>query len=183
MADFMDIITQRRTVRRFEDQPVPDDALATVLNAARWAQSWANTQCWEIVVVRDPAVRKAIEAAVPEGNPALRCIASAPVLLAICGRLGTSGYYKGQAVTKFGDWFLFDLGIATQNMALAAHALGLGSVVLGLFDHGQAKAAVGLPEGYELAALMPMGYPAKTPTAPPRREVSEFVHEDRFTAK
>ena len=74
--------------------------------------------------------------------------------------LTASGFYKGSVTTKFGDWFLFDLGIATQNMALAAHALGLSSVVLGLFDQDKARAVIGLPDDYEIATLMPLGYPA-----------------------
>jgi len=100
--------------------------------------------------------------------------------LALCAKLGTSGYYHGVVTTKFGDWFLFDLGIAAQNIALAAHAVGLGSVVLGLFDQDKARTAIGVPEGYELVALMPMGYPAEEPRAPKRRASQEFVHYDRW---
>ncbi len=168
----------RRTVRVFENRPVPDDVLRRVLEACRWAQSWANTQCWEIVVLRDPALRARLEGAVPEANPALRCIRSAPVLLALCAKRKASGYYRERECTKFGDWFLFDLGIATQNMALAAHAQGLGSVVLGLFDQECAAEILGVPDGYELVAFMPMGYPAETPRTPKRREIEEFTHWD-----
>lgn len=180
MSDFMQIILERRSVRQFEAREVPEDLLEQVLEAARWAQSWANTQCWEIIVIRDQAVKEAVQQSVPEGNPSLRSIVSAPVLLVLCGKLKASGYYKGVATTRFGDWFMFDLGIVTQNIALAAHALGLGTVVLGLFDQDRAREVLAVPEGYELVSLMPLGFPAGESKAPPRRAISEFTHYERF---
>ena len=92
----------------------------------------------------------------------------------------SSGYYKDQVTTKFGDWFMFDLGLATQNLCLAAHDLGLGTVIVGLFDHDKAAEALGLPQGYELVALIPLGYPAKVSSAPKRREISAFVHTEKY---
>ena len=100
--------------------------------------------------------------------------------MALCGKKNSSGYYNGQVTTKFGDWLLYDLGIATQSLCLTAHSLGLGSVVVGLFDHDAAAKVVGLPEGYELVSLLPVGYPDQAPKAPPRKEISQFVHYDRF---
>ena len=178
-----DTILTRRSVRSFEERDVPEEVLNQLLEACRWAPSWANTQCWEIVVIRDPDVRKGIEQAVPEGNPAVRCIVSAPVLLGLCARRNVSGFYRGQASTKFGDWFMFDLGIAAQNIALSAHALGLGSVVLGLFDQDKARTFLELPEDCDLVALMPLGYPAEEPRTPKRRALSEFTHYDRWGRK
>lgn len=180
MTDFMDIIKQRRSVRWYKDEEVSEEALNTVLEAGRWAQSWANTQCWEVVVIRDPAVKQELLAAIPEGNPSLRAMTAAPVVLGLCAKLGRAGFYKGRSTTKFGDWFMFDLGIFTQNIALAAHALGLGTVVLGLFDQDKAKAVLRVPEGCELVALMPLGHPAQVPAAPPRRELETLVHQERF---
>ena len=181
MDQFMDIIKGRRSVRKYDDKEVPDEILNQVLEAVRWAPSWANTQCWEIIVVKDPALRKKLQEALPpKGNPAFKSIVSAPVLLALCGKLKTSGYYKGQVTTKFGDWFMFDLGIAAQTLCLTASHLGLGTVIVGLFDHEKAAAALKTPEGFELVALIPMGYPVKISKAPRRKEVDEFVHVDRF---
>jgi len=180
MTDFMEIITGRRSVRQYADKAVPEELLQQVLEAGRWAQSWANTQCWEVIVVRDPSVKAGLMQAIPKGNPSIRCIEGAPVLLALCGQRERSGYYRGAAPTKFGDWLLFDLGVLTQNIALAAHALGLGSVVLGLFDHDSAKEILKVPAGYELVTLMPLGYPGGETKAPPRRAVSEFSHENAF---
>jgi nitroreductase len=88
--------------------------------------------------------------------------------------------FMDQVTTKFGDWFMFDLGIACQTIALAAHALGLGTVVVGLFDHDKARAVLKVPEGHELVALIPVGYPAKISSAPNRRKIAEITHPDTF---
>jgi len=180
MADIMEIIRSRRTIRQYEEKEVPEEVLNEVLDALRWSQSWANTQCWELVVVRDQGVKNALQETLPGGNPARNAVAAAPVVLALCAKLECAGYFKGSAATKLGDWFMFDLGLATENIALAAHALGLGTVVVGMFDHTRAKAALNVPEGYELATLMPLGYPARQPAAPKRKDVSGFTHYDRF---
>ncbi|MFP4531968.1 MAG: nitroreductase family protein [Desulfobacterales bacterium] len=181
MQDFMNVIKERRTIRNYEDRDVEEDKLKAVLEAVQWSPSWANTQCWEVVVVKDPAIKEKLkEDAVPGANPASKSLTRAPVVLALCAKLGTSGFYKEQTTTKFGDWFMFDLGIATQSICLAAHAMGLGTVIMGLFDHDKAKAALNVPDGYELVSLIPMGYPAKVPSAPKRREISEFTHTDTF---
>ncbi len=75
---------------------------------------------------------------------------------------------------------MFDLGIAAQNIMLASNAFGLGTVVVGLFDQDAAARAVNLPDGYELMALFPMGFPSKVPSAPKRKALGQFVHYDRF---
>ena len=180
MTEVMDVIRERRSVRKFEDREVPAEDLKTILEAAQWSQSWANTQCWEVIEVKDPTLRTQLQETMGKGNPATKAIVEAPVLLALCGTLQSSGYYKGQVTTKFGDWFLFDLGLVTQNMCLAAQALGLGTVVVGLFDHDKAKEILKVPETHELVTLMPLGYPAQTPKAPKRKAIEEFTHRDTF---
>lgn len=173
-------IKERRSVRNFEDKPVPDDLLHSVLEAVQWTPSWANTQCWEIVVIRDPEVKGRVQQAIPKVNPAFKAIMNAPVVLALCARLKDSGYYKNEVTTKFGDWFMFDLGLATQSIVLTAHAAGLGTVIVGLFDHDAAGKAINVPEGHDLVALIPMGFPSKIPSAPKRKEISEFTRDNTF---
>lgn len=176
----MKVIKERRSVRNFEDRPVPEDLLQTVLEAVKWTPSWANTQCWEIVVIKDPEVKARVQEAVPKSNPAFKSIVNAPVVLALCARLNDSGYYKNAVTTKFGDWFMFDLGLAAQSIVLAAHAAGLGTVITGLFEHDKAAAAVNMPSGHELVSLIPIGYPSKIPSAPKRKEIQEFTRENTF---
>ena len=179
--EVLEAIRTRRSVRKFSPEPIPEEALRTVLEAARWAPSWANTQCWRIVVVRDPGKKKALsDLLVPERNPAKEAVAKAPVLLAVCGLKGVSGFYKGKPITEKGDWLMFDVALAVQNICLAAHALGLGTVIVGALDHGRASELLGLPEEVELVVLIPLGKPAHEPKAPPRKEISEFAFSEEY---
>lgn len=181
MDAFMEVIKGRRSIRKYEDKKIPQEQLDTLLEAVRWSPSWANTQCWEIIVVTSAEAKAALQATLPpKGNPASKAMVAAPVVLVICGKKGTSGFYKGETTTVLGDWFMYDLGIATQTLCLTAHAMGLGTVVVGLFDHAKAAEAVGVHEGYQLVSMIPVGYPAKTGSAPKRREPGEYVHLERF---
>jgi len=180
MAELMEIIKGRRSIRRYQDKEIPEADLQKILEAVQWSPSWANTQCWEIVVIKDKAMKERINETLSATNPARKGLPGAPVVLVVCGKTLSSGYYKGEATTKFGDWIMFDLGIATQSICLTAHSLGLGTVVVGLFDHDKAKQVLGVGEGCEVVAILPVGYPAKDSSAPKRREIREFTHYDKF---
>jgi len=180
MSDLMSIIKGRRSIRRYQDKQIPDADLQKILESIQWSPSWANTQCWEIIVVKEALTKEKLKESLTPRNPAAVGLTEAPVVLALCGKLQSAGYYKGQATTKLGDWFMFDLGIATQSLCLIAHSLGLGTVIVGSLEHDKAKAVLGVGEGYELVALIPLGYPAKDSPAPKRREISEFVHHEKF---
>jgi len=180
MSDFMEIIKGRRSIRRYQDREIPEEHLNKVLEAIRWSPSWANTQCWEVIVVKDSMIKQKLQETLSTGNPATKAIGEAPVVITLCGKLQRAGYKKGQATTKFGDWFMFDLGIATQNLCLAAHNLNLGTVIVGRFDHDKVKEILHVPDGYEVVALVPLGYPTQEVSATPRREIGEFVHYNTF---
>ncbi|MFH2045255.1 MAG: nitroreductase family protein [Pseudomonadota bacterium] len=180
MSDIMEVIKERRSIRTYDVKDVPDEKLNIIFEAVRWSPSWANTQCWEIVVIRDKAMKENLRETILPKNPATNAITQAPVVLAVCGKLNSSGLYNNVAPTKFVDWFMFDLGIFTQTLCLAAHDLGLGTVIVGLLDHDKAKKVINVPDGYELVALIPIGYPAKSGSAPKRREILDFVHYNSF---
>jgi len=181
MSDIIETIKGRRSVRNYvKDRDIEQEKLDLLLEAIRWSPSWANTQCWEVIVVKDLEKKKRLQQTLPKGNPAYNAIYEAPVVFILCGQLKKAGYYKGAAATKFGDWLMFDLGIATQSLCIAAHSMGLGTVIVGLFDHNKAKKILNVPDGYEVVALIPVGYPQKIPSAPRRKEVKEFVHYNEF---
>lgn len=181
MTDLMTIIKERRSIRKYEEKAFPEEHLLQLLEAVQWSPSWTNNQIWEVVVVKDPEVKKGLQESLPtSGNPAIKAIVAAPVVLALCGKHESSGFYGGKASTKFGDWFMFDLGIAAQSICLTAQSLGLGTVIVGLFDHDKANKVLKTPEGYDIVAMIPVGYPAKNPPAPPRRAINEFTHNDTF---
>ena len=178
--DVMEAIKARRSIRRYRPDPVPEEVLQSVLEAVRWSPSWANTQCWEIVVVKDPKIKSELAGTLSKGNPAGPSMINAPVVLVFCGIKALSGYYKGQAATEKGDWLMFDLGMAMQTLCLAAHAHGLGTVVVGLFEHRKASDVLEIPENIELIAMTPLGYPETPGRAPGRKEMASFVSYEKF---
>ena len=178
--DLMDAIKGRRSIRKYKPDPVPEEVLKTILEAVRWSPSWANTQCWEVILVKDQKMKSELATVLSKGNPALSSITDAPVVAVLCGKKGVSGFYKGQAVTVKGDWLMFDTGLAMQSLCLAAHGLGVGPVVVGLFDHKKAEEILGVPQDREVVAMTPLGYPAAQGVIPKRKEISEFVFYDGY---
>ncbi len=176
-----DIFSKRRSIRRFQDKPVEPDKLLEILEAARMAPSWGNLQCSELVVVQSEEDKKTIAGLLSKKNPATKCVEMAPVVIAVCGNPLKSGFYNNQQVTRYKQWFLYDLGIVSQNICLKGCELGLGSVIVGSFDHKAVEDLLQIPLGYELVALIPIGYPDHDPAAPKRRAINEFVHYDRFS--
>ena len=178
--ELMRVLKTRRSIRRFKEQPIEAEKMATVLEAVRWSPSWGNTQCWEIVIVTEREQKEKLQATLAPKNPATKAMVGAPAVLVVCGKEHTAGWYDGKPATRFPDWLMFDLGIATQSICLTAHSLGLGTVVVGLFDHAKADELVGLPAGYQVVAMIPIGYPDNDPSPPKRRETNEFTHREKF---
>lgn len=181
--DVMQAIRERRSVRHYKPDPVRPEDLQAVLEAARLAPSWANTQCWKFVVVRDPETRARLAGALNPGNPAAAAITEAPVVIAACAETGKSGYKRGEVTTDKGDWFMFDVGIAMQNLVLAAHSLGLGTVHVGLADARKAAEILGLPPGIVFVEMTPLGYPSESPRVIPRKDLSEIVFNEKYGQK
>ena len=174
-------ILKRRSIRRFSDYYVTDDELNDILEAARWAPSWANTQSWEFIVVRNRKLIEDITATYSEGNPATKCSNSASALIVGCSKKNVSGYKKGEKRTKYPDWFMFDLGMAVQNISLKAHDMGLGSVVVGLLDHDACKKILEVPDDFEVVVVVPLGKPVlEVKDGTPRKELNSFVYLDKY---
>jgi len=179
--DTFEAIFSRRSVRQYMDTPIPDEVLNKVLEAARWAPSWANTQCTRYVIVKDPETKARLADCLSKGNPATEAIRKAPVVIVACAELGKSGYYKNSPATDRGDWFMFDVGIAMQNLVLAARALGLGTVHVGLIpDSKKVDAILELPEGVVSIEMTPLGYPSVESKGPPRKELSDIIFYEKY---
>jgi nitroreductase len=181
--DLMETIKGRRSIRKYKPDPISEETLQKIMEAVRWAPSWANTQCWEVIVVKDPKIKSELATTLNKTNPSLSSMTDAPIVIVLCGKKGVSGFKKGEAVTVKGDWMMFDTGIAMQTLCLTAHSLGLGTVVVGMFDHKKAESILGLSENIEIVAMTPLGYPATEGTAPKRKEISEFVFSDHYGKK
>lgn len=178
--DLFDAIRGRRSIRKFKTDSIPDSVVERLLEAAQWAPSWAHSQCCEVVLVTKPEVKEALQKSLSPKNPTFQAIVQAPIAVAFCARTKKSGFFKEQAATPRGEWMLFDVGLAMQNFMLAAHAEGLGTVCVGLFDSKIAAEALRVPEGVEVVSLTPLGYPDTEAKAPPRKPRSEFARWETY---
>jgi nitroreductase len=177
--EIFDAIKGRRSVRKYKADAVSDALLAEVIDAARWAPSWANLQCARHVIVKDKAAKEKLLAAMTPKNPARDAVTAAPVIVAFVGKIDASGYKSGQPFDDKG-WYMFDVGLAVENFCLAAHAKGLGTVIVGAFDYKAAGKALNVPAGYQVVAFTPLGYPDGQAKAPARKEMSELMFRERM---
>ncbi len=178
--DLLKAITERRSVRKYRSDPVPDETIIQCIDTARRAPSWANTQTARFVVVKEPAIKEALGATLRQNNPAYQACLAAPCMVCLVSRRGVAGVKQGEPVTDKGDWFMFDAGLAMDHLTLVAHSLGLGTVIIGAFDAKKAEEALGIPEGYSVVAMTPLGYFDGSPPPTPRKPLGEILYLDRF---
>lgn len=153
----LEAIFTRKSIRKFTDQPIPDADLETILRAGMAGPSAVNARPWQFIIVRDP---ETLNRMADRNGPAANPLRSASVGILICGDL-EKAYPRGK------DYWIIDGAIAVQNMSLAAHALGLGSVWLGTWP--QAEKVSGQEKLFALPAhiiphsILALGYPAEDP--------------------
>ena len=172
----IEAIMSRRSVRRFTDKTVDNAKIEEIVAAAAFAPSWKNTQTARYIAVTDSATKEKIAAEMlPPFNATT--VRSAPVLIAMVTKCGRCGYERdGSFTTKKEDrWQYFDAGIACQTFCLAAHELGLSTVILGIYDEEKLPAFLGLQEDEILTALIALGYSDTDPIAPKRKSVDELL--------
>ena len=172
--DTFEAIYGRRSIRAFVNREVTQTQLMKILDAGRQAPSAGNLQPWELVVVRDSERKMALaEAAFGQ-----YFIAEAPVVVVICAHPARSARRYGRRGIDL--YCLQDTAAFIQNMLLASCAIGLGSCWVGAFYEAKAAEAIEAPNDVRPVAIIPIGYPAESPSAPPRRSLEDIVHEERF---
>ena len=195
--EFMEVVRNRRSIRKFMDRPVPKELIEEMLEAARLAPSGTNRQPWRFKVVTGPE-REKVRKACPQAF-----VTEAPVLMVCCIELKAFlqenitqrrrelinmkavleedvGGYRGPVPATIDEVKLtasafVDLGIAVEHMVLAATNLGLGSCWVRLMDPETVHKALELPESIVVGALLPLGYPAEEPGMRPRLSREEIT--------
>lgn len=190
--DVFEAIKTRRSIRRYKPDPVGDEDVKKVLDAAHWAPSWANTHCCRFIVVRDAGIKSRVAATLTKvqvgddwvKNAAAEAIIQAPLLVVACGQKGLAGYNRdGTPAAGRDEWLLFDVALAMQNLALAARGLGLGTVIVGAFDADKAAKLLDVPENSRVVTMTPLGYPDHTGQVPPRQELNDIIYTDKYGQK
>ena len=176
--DALDCIKTRRSVRRFTAEPVTPAQVREVVEAAAFAPSWKNTQVARYILVEDRAKIETIGTeCVLDFSYNAKTLSAAPALVALTMVTGRSGFEKDGSYSSplKGHWQSFDAGIAAQTFCLAAHEYGVGTVIMGIFDAEKVAELLHIPEDEVVVALIPIGYPDETPSAPPRKPVSVLL--------
>ena len=176
--DAIECIKSRRSVRRYTEEVISKELMDSIIDVARMAPTWKNTQTPRYVVVQDKAIIDKIKDDCLlgfEGN--IKTLAQCNTLVVLAQVNGRCGYERDGSFTtsKGAGWEMFDAGIAAQTFCLAAHEMGVGSCILGIFDDAKVAELIDLPEGQTVAALIPVGIPKFVPDPVPRKEVSELV--------
>jgi nitroreductase len=165
--DIFEAIHGRRSVREFiKDKPVEEEKLQKILEACLAAPSASNREPWELVVIKNREVLE--EIAKQAANAPF--LAKAPLAVAIITDPKTSPNYH-----------MVDGALLTQNFALAAHALGLGTCWVGSsLNRDKVKELLHIPKEKNLLTILPLGYPkGKFPT-PVRKPLKELVHYEKY---
>ena len=171
-------IKSRRSVRQFTDEKVSRDTIEKIIDAARFAPTWKNSQTVRYVVIdsRDVMEKIADEGVMGRAHNA-GIIRGAAALVVLTSVNGISGYNPDGSFTtgKGNEWQMFDAGIAAQTFCLSAHNYGVGSVIMGIFDEHEVARIILLDESRVVSALIAIGCPAQEPAAPKRDEVGAYV--------
>jgi nitroreductase len=165
--DVFKAIRSRRSIRKYRPEPVPDEKLETIFEAARLAPSADNRQPWGFVVVRD-ADRKMALAEAANNQTFMK---DAAAIVVAVGDPEVSA-----------EWHEKDTMIALEHMVLAATALSYGTCWIGAFDEDAVKRLLKIPAKMKVIALLPIGVPDETPAPRPRKELSEIFFKEEWQA-
>ena len=168
--DFSELVRARYSVRAYKPDPVEEDKLQGVLEAARLAPTAANRQSFCIIVIR--TVGREEELARIYGRP---WFIQAPLVIAAVG-LPADNWVRSDG-KNYND---VDVAIAMDHLILAAADLGLGTCWVAAFDPDAAREILGLPEGVEPVAFTPLGYAADAPREKKRKPLDALVKYERW---
>jgi nitroreductase len=140
--DVFEAVQERKSIRTYQDKPVPREKLERILEAGRLAPSARNVEPWHFIAVTNPEKRKALS----KGLYA-KFVAQAPLVIVVCGDKKASA-----------DWYVVDASLALENMVLTAVNEGLGTCVVGSFEEKDIKAALKIPDNFEVIAMIAVGY-------------------------
>lgn len=173
-----DLLTTRRSVRKFKDQAVTAEDIKGIIEIAKYAPSWKNTQTPRYIAVLDDDMKKQVASDCVLGFESnQKTISAAPALIVVTTIDGRSGYEKdGTPTTSKGThWQSFDAGIATQTFCLAAWEKGFGTVVMGIFDEQKVINVIRAVESRSVSALIALGVPDEEPKAPKRKGIDDLL--------
>ena len=173
-----DCILQRRSVRRFLPKPVARETVQRIVELARFAPSWKNSQIVRYTVIDDKDLKDRIGSDCVRGLAFnTKTIHRAAALAVISYETGHSGRSDDGSLQSADaeKWEMFDAGIAAQTFCLAARDYEVGTCILGVVDEAAIHDLLDLPENQKVACLVAMGYPEEWKSAPQRRSCEDLL--------
>ncbi len=172
--DLFEAIKNRRSIRTYRKQELPQGTLDALIDAARQAPSAGNAQPWTFVVATTQKTKCLLSAAALEQ----KSLEEATAVIVVCADLQRAEEAYG---TRGKTLYCYqDTAAAVQNILLTACSMGLGTCWIGAFREEEVKAVIKAPPRIRPVALIPVGYPNESPRARPRRPASEIVHQESF---
>ena len=175
--DAIEMIKERRSIRKFKNEKVDRELMKEIVDIAKWAPSWVNYQIARYTLVDDEEIIKEIANEGVNGFvyniDTLKNAKGVAVLSFVKGKSGT--YDEKYITSKGNTWEIFDAGIACQTFCLAAHAKGVGTCIMGVIDDKSIAKIVNLPEEETVAALIVNGYEDGHPAPSKRKDVDEIM--------
>ncbi len=168
----LDIIRERRSVRKYKSDPIPDDVMGRVLEAARLAPSGKNGQPWKFILVEDQEMKEKLA----EASRGQMFIANAPVVIVACGFPDKSYQRQGNYMKS---WSI-DVACAIDHLMLQAQEDGLGTCWIGAFEEKEVKPLLNIPEDVKVLALTPLGYPDEKPHDRGRKPMNEIISYEKY---
>ena len=171
--EVFEAIRKRRSVRAYTEAPVTEAQLTRFLEAALYAPTWKNYQCWTAVVLTEREDIRELGRLLRH-NPGEAVFETVPCFVVFAADPEKSGVRDGK------PYYMADAAIAMENAVLAATELGLGTCWIGAFTEEPIKAFLGIPSTHRIVAMTPLGVPAESPAARPRRSLGEAVRFHRY---
>ena len=166
-------IMERRSIRSYTSDDVPQRLVDEALELASWAPSAGNLQSRDFMVIRNQQTKDDLVVAALGQD----FIAQAPVVIVAVANLERVAHYGDRGRELYA---IQDAAAAIQNLMLALHERGLGTVWVGAFDEKEAGRALGLPEHARPVAILPVGYPAERPEPREHLPKKEYIHHEEW---
>ena len=172
--NLQDAINQRRSIRTYKNQPLPQGTVEALLEAARQAPSAGNVQPWAFVVAETAQTKQALSAAAYKQKD----IVEASAVIVVCAD-------EARAEERYGArgktlYCLQDTAAAIQNLLLTACSMGLGTCWIGAFKEAEVRKVIRAPTHMRPVAFIAVGYPNEAPHPRGRRPINEITHKETF---
>jgi nitroreductase len=168
----LEVIKARRSVRRYKEDPVPEEIFSRIMEAARLAPSGKNLQPWKFIIVKDQGLKHSLA----EASRKQFFIAKAPVIIVACGYPHKCYQHQGNYMKS---WPI-DVTCAIDHLMLQAQEDGLGTCWIGAFEEKDVKQLLSIPEDVRVLALIPLGYPDEEPRDRRRKSLEEIISYESY---